>query len=120
MVNELLLRKSHGDKEDTKIDPSPLDAVSATPRVTAPIGIGEKQALKNGQEGCSLYINLDLIFLKNIFKDADEYTYPYRETNRQSYVLKKDRDGWKVFENLRPLPRTYIPYRWSRRTKINK
>ena len=52
-------------------------------------------------------------------RSKDEYTYPYRETNRQSYVLKKDREGWKVFENLRPLPRTSIPYRWSRRKRID-
>ena len=89
MVNELLLRKSHGDKEDTKIDPSPLDAVSATPRVTAPIGIGEQQALKNGQEGCSLYINLDLIFLKNIFKDVSDLQFlpePLEEKGRPDFL----------------------------------
>lgn len=44
-----------------------------------------------------------------------EYTYPYRETNRQMYILKKDPDGWKVFENLRPSPRTSVPHRRMQR-----
>jgi|GEM_PF-5756285 len=37
------------------------------------------------------------------------YTYPYRETNRQAYILRKKLDGWKVFENLRPSPRISVP-----------
>jgi hypothetical protein len=45
------------------------------------------------------------------------YVYSYRETNRQTYVLRKDGDAWKVFENLRAMPRTSVPYRWSRRHK---
>ena len=45
--------------------------------------------------------------------DAHEksYTYPYRETNRQVYILKKEHGIWKVFENLRPSPRTSTPHR---------
>lgn len=42
------------------------------------------------------------------------YTYPYRETNRQTYILIKESDGWKVFENLRPLPRSSVPHRLKR------
>lgn len=38
------------------------------------------------------------------------YRYPYRETNRQSYVLRKEPDGWKIWQNLRPSPRTSVPY----------
>ena len=45
------------------------------------------------------------------------YTYPYRETNRQMYVLKKEPDGWKVFENLRPSPRSSTPHRWKNHKK---
>ena len=44
-----------------------------------------------------------------------KYVYPYRETNRQQYILLKTTDGWKVNQNLRPSPRTSIPLRWSRR-----
>lgn len=45
--------------------------------------------------------------------DANEgsYAYPYRETNRQSYVLHKTEAGWCVFENLRPAPRMSAPHR---------
>ncbi len=45
------------------------------------------------------------------------YTYPYRETNRQMYVLKKEPDGWKVFKNLRPSPRSSTPHRWKNHKK---
>ncbi|MDA8240438.1 MAG: hypothetical protein M0Z67_08720 [Nitrospiraceae bacterium] len=45
------------------------------------------------------------------------YAYSYRETNRQTYILRKDSEGWKVLENLRAMPRTSVPYRWSRRHK---
>lgn len=43
---------------------------------------------------------------------ADTYVYPYRETNRQLYVLRKEPDDWRVFENLRPPPRSSAPHRW--------
>lgn len=39
------------------------------------------------------------------------YTYSYRETNRQTYILRKTASGWCVFENLRPSPRTSAPNR---------
>ncbi len=46
------------------------------------------------------------------------YVYPYRETNHQLYVLRKDPDGWRVCENLRPPPRSSAPSRWrSKREK---
>lgn len=72
-------------------------------------------------EGDTAFVNtIEYWYLRWWDQTKDEYTYPYRETNRQSYILKKDREDWKVFENLRPLPRTSIPYRWSRRKKIEK
>jgi len=40
------------------------------------------------------------------------YVYPYRETNHQLYVLRKEPDGWRVSENLRPPPRSSAPSRW--------
>lgn len=46
----------------------------------------------------------------------ESYAYPYRETNRQVYILKKDGADWKVFENLRPSPRTSAPHRKARKT----
>ena len=42
--------------------------------------------------------------------NTESYTYPYRETNRQTYILKKADGNWKVFENLRPLPRSSAAY----------
>lgn len=42
------------------------------------------------------------------------YTYPYRETNRQTYVLRREDGDWKVYQNLRPSPRTTTPHRRRR------
>ncbi len=39
------------------------------------------------------------------------YAFPYRETNRQQYFLRKDNGIWKVYETIRPSPRTSIPHR---------
>jgi hypothetical protein len=43
--------------------------------------------------------------------NKDAYTFPYRETNRQSYILKKDKGIWKVHQFIRPQPRTSLPHR---------
>ncbi|MGH8246449.1 MAG: hypothetical protein ACREUU_08455, partial [Gammaproteobacteria bacterium] len=43
------------------------------------------------------------------------HVYPYRETNRQIYVLRKEPGGWRVFQNLRPPPRSSVPARWALR-----
>lgn len=44
------------------------------------------------------------------------YTYPYRETNQQIYILSRDDVGkWKIYENIRPSPRTSAPHRKARR-----
>ena len=45
------------------------------------------------------------------------YMYPYRETNRPLYVLRKEPSGWRVFENLRPSPRSSAPRRWRLKRK---
>jgi hypothetical protein len=45
---------------------------------------------------------------------SGSYTYVYRETNQQRYILKKNAESWRVFENLRPSPRTSLPHRWKR------
>lgn len=39
------------------------------------------------------------------------YVYPYRETNRQTYILKQENGTWKIFQNLRPSPRSSAPNR---------
>jgi hypothetical protein len=44
------------------------------------------------------------------------YTYPYQETNRQTYVLRKERGGWKVFDCLMPSPRSSLPYHRIKRS----
>ena len=41
----------------------------------------------------------------------NRYTYIYRETNRQTYILKREDEVWKVFQNLRPSPRSGAPSR---------
>lgn len=41
----------------------------------------------------------------------NSYAFPYRETSRQQYVLRKDNGIWKVYETIRPSPRTSIPHR---------
>jgi len=46
------------------------------------------------------------------------YVYPYRETNHQLYILRDQPDGWQVYQNLRPSPRSSVPSRWhSKRSK---
>lgn len=41
----------------------------------------------------------------------NSYTYPYKETNRQQYILHKDQGKWKIFEAIRKYPRTSVPNR---------
>jgi hypothetical protein len=43
------------------------------------------------------------------------YKYAYRETNRQRYVLKPEGGTWKIFLEMRGMPRTSAPNRWKRR-----
>lgn len=45
------------------------------------------------------------------------YAYPYRETNTQVYVLKKSEGTWKVYQNLRPSPRSSAPHRRAKAVK---
>lgn len=40
-----------------------------------------------------------------------KYRYPYRETNRQTYILIDTPEGWLVEENIRPAPRSSTPHR---------
>jgi len=43
-----------------------------------------------------------------------KYVYVYQETNRQRYILKKIDSDWRIFQNIRPQPRTSQPRRWKR------
>lgn len=43
--------------------------------------------------------------------NKDAYTYPYRETIRRQYVLRKHNGLWKVYETMWPQPRTSVPHR---------
>lgn len=56
-------------------------------------------------------------YLKWWDRQQERYTYVYRETNRQTYVLRGQGDTWKIYQNIRPLPRTSIPLRWKNRRK---
>jgi hypothetical protein len=40
-----------------------------------------------------------------------KYRYPYRETNRHTYILVNTSDGWQVDENIQPAPRSSTPHR---------
>ena len=43
-----------------------------------------------------------------------KYGYPYRETNSQLYILNRiGPNEWKIFQNLRPAPRSSQPLRWK-------
>jgi hypothetical protein len=44
-------------------------------------------------------------------KRKEAYTYPYRETLKQQYVLRKHDEMWKIYETIKPQPRTSIPHR---------
>ncbi len=39
------------------------------------------------------------------------YTFPYRETTRQRYILRKVDGIWKIYEVIMPAPRTSVPHR---------
>ena len=49
-------------------------------------------------------------------RDTLERTYTYRETNRQFYILHPADGTWKVFQNLRPMPRSIAPHRKIKQT----
>jgi hypothetical protein len=51
----------------------------------------------------------------DIYKQT--WDYPYRETNTQVYILKMHEGAWKVYENLRPSPRTSAAHRRARPLK---
>jgi hypothetical protein len=56
-------------------------------------------------------------YLKWYDSSSDSYAYVYRETNRQMYVLRPHEGTWKVYQNIRPSPRTSIPMRWNRKQR---
>lgn len=65
---------------------------------------------KIGKEEC-LVRTTEYWYLRWWNRHQQDWDYPYRETNIQKYVLKKHGDKWKIFQNLRPAPRTSAPFR---------
>jgi hypothetical protein len=49
-------------------------------------------------------------------KRQHEYVYAYRETNRQTYVIRERNGEWRVWQNLRPAPRVVLQNRRVRGT----
>lgn len=58
-------------------------------------------------------------YLRGCDAKKDAYVYPYRETNHQIYVLRREANTWKVYENQRPAPRTSVPHRRLKRRRKN-
>ncbi|MHB9012121.1 MAG: hypothetical protein ACYC49_07835 [Ignavibacteriaceae bacterium] len=50
-------------------------------------------------------------YLRRWNTKENSYTYLYRETLRQQYVLRKNSGAWKIYEFIRSAPRTSIPHR---------
>lgn len=69
-----------------------------------------------GREECIVHTT-EYWYLRwwDIYKQT--WDYPYRETNTQVYILRKHEGAWKVYENLRPSPRTSAPHRHTRPLK---
>ncbi len=70
------------------------------------------KTIKNGEARVN---TVEYWYLKWFDKQLDAFVYPYRETNRQTYILKQDKGEWRIYENHRPLPRTSRMLRRNRR-----
>jgi hypothetical protein len=55
-------------------------------------------------------------YLRWFDTNSESFAYPYNETNRQTYIIRKDAEGWRIFQNMKPSPRTSLPQRWKRRS----
>lgn len=54
----------------------------------------------------------EYVYLRWWSEPESKYVYPYREENRQTYILVPDGLGaWRIRENLRPPPRQSAPHR---------
>lgn len=60
---------------------------------------------------------LEYWYLRWYDQAEDKYVHPYRVTNHQMYILNREQGVWKVFENLRSLPRSSNIMQRSRRDK---
>ncbi len=69
--------------------------------------------VKQIQNGEATVNTMEYWYLKWWDTRKKRYVYPYRETNRQMYILQKTLDGWRVVQNLRPAPRSSVPGRWK-------
>jgi len=70
--------------------------------------------VKSIAESEAIVTTTEYWYLRWWSEKCDSYVYTYRETNRQTYILRKEEQGWKVFQNLRPIPRTTTPNRWRK------
>lgn len=69
------------------------------------------------KEGEQVVKTREYWYLKWYNSVESSYSYVYRETNRQLYILQQQDGEWKVYQNVRPRPRTSIPLRWSRKQR---
>lgn len=91
--------------------------------ITNPMNPSTKRLLavkvKRAANGEALVATTEYWYLRWWGTKEMSYVYPYRETNHQLYVLHKEPGGWRVYENLRPPPRSSVPSRWhQKRRKI--
>jgi hypothetical protein len=63
-----------------------------------------------GRDECQVHTT-EYWYLRWWDNNQRTWTYPYRETNSQIYILRMNEGSWKVYENLRPSPRTSAPFR---------
>jgi hypothetical protein len=71
--------------------------------------------VKKITDGEAVVNTMEHWYLRWFDMNSGSFAYTYRETNRQTYIIKKESDGWKIFQNLRPSPRTSLPHRWKKR-----
>lgn len=53
----------------------------------------------------------EYVYLRWWSRASGRYTYPYRETTRQTYLLEHDGDRWRVRHNEYASPATSMPHR---------
>lgn len=70
--------------------------------------------VKKIADGEAIVNTIEHWYLRWFDVNSDSFTYTYNENNRQTYIIKKESDGWKIFQNLKPSPRTSLPHRWKK------
>ncbi|TFH50485.1 MAG: hypothetical protein E4H01_02270 [Lysobacterales bacterium] len=72
-----------------------------------------------GYEECAVHTT-EYWYLRWWDNYKQKWGYPYRETNTQVYILRKHEGTWKVYQNLRPAPRTSAPHRQSSPSRLKR